>query len=113
MGGFVHLRRDGGGSEGRGEVEVADLVLHAEEGGAETEADDGWEEPGRRSFFDENGGENSGGEVEKDPKPSVMVAVLGGVVELKIHEEQEEQGDDNLGDFHDLGRFGAETTGGE
>lgn len=100
LGGFGHLGGDGGGAEGGGEVEGAGIVLHAEEGGAEAEADGGGEEPGGEGELEGGSSEGGGEEVEEDPEPGVVVAVLVGVVDLEVGEEEPEGGEDEFGNSH-------------
>lgn len=57
LSGLVHLRGDCGGSPDGADVEIAHFVLHPENRGAEAEAYDAGQEPGRGFPFDESKGE--------------------------------------------------------
>ena len=100
LGSFIHLRGNRGGAEGSGEVEIPDRVLNPKECSANAKANNTGVEPAGWRPFDASESEDRSGEVKEDPEPGIVVAVLRGVVELKIHEKQEEEANDDFCDFH-------------
>jgi len=100
--GGIHFGWQGGGTEKSCKVEIAHGILQAEKAGPDGKADAGGEGgKGQWPACMEDSGDG-GSSVKKEPEPAVVIAILGGVVDLQNAEQGKESGENVAGDFHGI-----------